>query len=189
MSPQRVDLKHYSSGFSLSNKLGRLAWQIVQATLFRMSPTPLFAWRNLLLRAFGAKIAPGAHVYPSVKIWAPWNLSMGAQSCLASEVDCYCVAKIRLGENATVSQYSFLCSATHDYEDPAHTLLAGPIEIGDGAWLAADVFVAPSVKIGEGAVIGARSSVFKDVKPWMLALGNPARVVKERKLRARAKEL
>jgi putative colanic acid biosynthesis acetyltransferase WcaF len=180
---QTVNLAGYSSRFSLRNRLGRVAWGCVHALLFRLSPTPLFFWRNLLLRCFGAKIGRAAHVYPSAKVWAPWNLSMGEHSCLASDVDCYCVAPVELGAHATVSQYGYLCAATHDYEDPEHRLLPGPIRIGAGAWLGADVFVGPNVDIGEGAVVGARASVFKDLPAWTVCVGNPARPLKPRVLR------
>ena len=52
----------------------------------------------------------------------------------------------------------------------------GPIEIGDQCWIAADVFIAPGVTIGAGAVVGARSSVFSDIEAGALAFGSPARV-------------
>ena len=140
-----------------------------------------FPWVGFrfLLRLFGAKIAPHAHPHPSAKIWAPWNLEMGEYSCLSHEVDCYCVDRIKIGPHATVSQYSYLCTATHDIEHPHMPLVTAPIEIGAGAWVTADVFVGPGVTIGEGAVIGARSSVFRDVPPWTVAAGNPAREIRK----------
>lgn len=100
---------------------------------------------------------------------------MGEHSCLASDVDCYCVAPVSLGAHATVSQYSYLCTASHDYRDPAMPLVVAPITLEAEAWVAADVFVGPGVKIGEGAVVGARSSVFADVEAWAVVAGSPAR--------------
>ena len=49
----------------------------------------------------------GAHPYPSVRIWAPWNLTMGEGSCLGDHVDCYAVDRVTLEPYATVSQYTF----------------------------------------------------------------------------------
>ena len=123
------------------------------------------------------------HPYPSVKIWAPWNLEMGDHSCLASGVDCYCVDKITIGAHSTVSQYSYLCSASHDYTNAGMPLVTAPIVIGERAWITADVFVGPGVTIGDGAVITARSSVFSDIKPWVVARGNPAVEIKPRVIR------
>ncbi len=128
----------------------------------------------MLLRAFGANIGPGAHPYPAARIWAPWNLTMGAGSCLADGVDCYSVAPIVIGAHATVSQYSYLCSASHDYGDPAMPLVIARIEIGPDAWVAAAAFIGPGVAIGHGAVVGARSTVTRDVGAWTVVAGSPA---------------
>jgi putative colanic acid biosynthesis acetyltransferase WcaF len=105
---------------------------------------------------------------------------MGNNSCLADAVDCYCVAKVTIGANTTVSQYSYLCTASHDYTDPAMPLVVAPIFIGEKAWITADVFVGPGVTIGNGAVVTARSSVFSDIEPWVVARGNPAVAFKPR---------
>lgn len=109
---------------------------------------------------------------------------MGDHSCLSHHVDCYCVNQITIGAHSTVSQYSFLCTASHDYTDPAMPLTTAPITLGDRVWITADVFIAPGVTIGDGAVITARSSVFHDIAPWTVAAGNPARPVKPRLLRS-----
>ena len=183
LPPVRVDLAKVRSSLSLRNRIGRSMWGIVWTMLFRPSPRIFHAWRCFLLRLFGAKIGRGVRVYPSAQVWAPWHLEMGDFSCLGPEVDCYCVAPIRIETHAVVSQYSYLCSASHDYEQPDFPLITDPIVIAEGAWVAADAFVGMGVTIGTGAVVGARSSVFKDVEPWTVVGGNPARFIKKRILR------
>ena len=164
----------------LANKAGRLAWQAVWLLCYRPSPRTFHAWRRGLLRLFGANIQQGAHPYPSSKIWAPWNLTMGKGSCLGDHVDCYCVDQITLEPYATVSQYTFLCTASHDYMVRGRPVISAPIRIGQRAWVAADVFIGPGVTIGTGAVVGARSSVYRNVEAWTVVGGNPARVIKKR---------
>ncbi len=168
------------SPHTLRNKLARALWGIVRPLLFRPTPKAMHGWRRMLLRLFGARIAPDAVVHPSVRIWAPWNLEMGPHACLSPYVDCYCVDRVTLGANATVSQYAFLCTATHDPDEPDMPLVTAPITIGPDAWVAADAFIAPGVTVGAGAVVGARSSVFRDVAPRMVTAGNPARVIRMR---------
>ena len=165
---------------SLGNKIARTVWQVVWLLLYRPTPRAFHAWRCLLLRAFGAKLGRSVHPYPSAKVWAPWNLEMGDHACISEHVDCYCVDRICIGAYATVSQYSFLCSASHDYTRADMPLVTAPIEIGERAWVTADVFVGPGVTIGEGAVVTARSSVFRDIPPWVVASGNPAIPRKDR---------
>jgi putative colanic acid biosynthesis acetyltransferase WcaF len=110
---------------------------------------------------------------------------MDEHSCMGDYVKCYSVDKICLSAHSTVSQYSYLCSASHDYTNPSMPLVTAPITIERGAWVAADVFIGPGVTVGEGAVVGARSSVFKNVAPWTVVVGNPARLIKRRTLNAR----
>jgi putative colanic acid biosynthesis acetyltransferase WcaF len=110
---------------------------------------------------------------------------MGPNSCLGDFVNCYCVERVSVGANATVSQFSYLCTAGHNYErlsmdGVTMELTAAPICIDSRAWVAADVYVGPGVRIGTGAVIGARASVFKDIPEWTIAVGTPARPIKPR---------
>lgn len=173
----------HAEPLSFCNKVVRVLWNIVWLLLFYPTPRSFHAWRCLLLRLFGAKLGKDVHPYPSARIWAPWNLEMGDHSCLSEHVDCYCVDKVRIGAHATVSQYSFLCTASHDYTDSAMPLITAPIVIGNRAWVTADVFIGPGVVIGDGAVITARSSVFSDIEPWVVATGNPAKPLKTRVLK------
>ncbi len=180
--PAKLRHTHLSS----SNKLARALWNLVWLLLYRPSPVPLHGWRRFLLRLFGAKIGKPAYLYPSARIWAPWNLEMGDYSTLADGVNCYCVNKIKIGSLSTISQYSYLCTATHDYNDPTimhqpqMPLLTAPITLGDRVWITTDVFIAPGVSIGEGTVVLARSSVFKDLPSWIVAAGSPAVIQKQR---------
>lgn len=178
-----VDATRCRSAHTRRNKLGRMLWAFVWTFLFRLSPRFLQGWRRFLLRAFGASIGRGACIYPSARIWAPWNLKMSDYSCISFDVDCYCVDQVTVGAHATVSQYSFLCTATHDITRADMPLVTAPIVIGDGAWVAADAFIAPGVTVGEGAVVAARSTVLKDVQPWTVVGGAPAKFLKARELR------
>ena len=172
------------SSHSTANKVGRLLWAVVWTLLFRPSPAFLRGWRRFLLRCFGARLGRGVKVMPSTRVWAPWNLTMGDEACLSHDVDCYNVAPIEIGAHATVSQYAFLCAASHDISDPRMGLITAPIRIGPAAWVCAGAFVAMGVTVGEGAVVGARAVAVKDVAPWTVVAGNPARVLRKRELRA-----
>jgi putative colanic acid biosynthesis acetyltransferase WcaF len=163
---------------SVANRAARAIWNLAWLVLFRPTPIPLHAWRRQLLRLFGATIGKGARIYPGARIWAPWNLVLEDDSCIANGVDCYSVAEIRLNRGALVSQYSHLCSASHDYTHEDFPLVAAPILIGTRAWVAAGAFIGPGVRIGERAVVAARAVVVKDVGPWVVCGGNPAKAIK-----------
>jgi putative colanic acid biosynthesis acetyltransferase WcaF len=188
LGPPPVVMRHHAptgrsyrpSPHSLRNRIKRGLWGVAWLTLFRPSPKPFHAWRRALLKAFGARIGRGANIHASVRIWAPWNLHMEEFSTLSPNVDCYCVAPIHIGSMATVSQYSFLCTASHDIDSPNMILTTAPIDVGAHAWIAADAFVGPGVRVGEGAVLGARSSAFRDLPAWTVSIGSPARPVRSR---------
>jgi len=167
---------------SVQGRLLRTAWSCVSFLLFRFSPSPLHGWRRMLLRAFGAKIGSGARIYPTVRIWAPWNLVLGNQTCLGYRVNCYNCATVTLEDYALVSQDTTLCAATHDFRSRSFPLVTRPITIGKQAWVCAEAFIGPGIRIGEGAVVGARSCVFEDVSPWTVVRGNPAQFLKKRRL-------
>ena len=180
MAHPSVNIARKPSPHSLKHRLGRVLWAIVYRLLFRLSLKPMHRWRVLLLKLFGADVSWRARVHCRTKIWAPWNLRMEDYATLADDVDCYCVAPISIGAHTTVSQYSYLCAATHDFEHPNFILVPRAITIGRECWVAADVFVGPGVTIGDGAVVGARSGVFSDLPPWMVCAGTPARPLRDR---------
>jgi putative colanic acid biosynthesis acetyltransferase WcaF len=142
----------------------------------------MYGWRRWLLRLFGARIGKNAIIRPSVKIPYPWKLTIGEDCHIGDEVNLYTYGEIEIGDCAVISQRSYICTGSHDYTSPTFDLISKKIVIESEAWVATDVFVAPGVTIGQGAVVGARSSVFHDVPPGTIVVGTPARVVGERKM-------
>lgn len=169
--------------FSLKNRLMRALWGLVWFWIFRFVPVPFHAIRSSILRLFGASIGRGVHVYPRVRIWAPWNLIVGDEAGIANDVIIYSQGKISIGRRVVISQGSHLCSGSHDYEKCGMPLFVKDISIGDFSWITSEVFVHPGVSIGEGAVIGARSVVTKDVPPWSVWAGHPCKPIKLREWR------
>lgn len=161
----------------------RFFWNMAWILFFR--PTPYFAllgWRQFLLRLFGAEINNEVQVFPSCKIWAPWNLSFGWHVAIDDGVYLYSVDKIRIGTKVAISRNAFICTASHDISRLDRPLITKPIVIGNGVWICAGAFIGPGVTIGEGAVVGACAVVTKDVAPWTVVAGNPAKVIKMRVL-------
>jgi putative colanic acid biosynthesis acetyltransferase WcaF len=171
-------LKHR---LSLHLQLYRALWSVVWTLFARPFPRSYFnSWKVMLLRLFGATIKKNAIVYSSAKIYNPKKLVMEEGSVLGDNVDCYNVDIVHLGRNAIVSQKVYLCTASHNIYDGSFKLITAGIYIGDNAWVAADAFVAMGVSIGHDAVVGARSSVFKNVTPNTIVGGNPAKFIRNR---------
>ena len=183
MSETKVDLSKYHNALSRKHQLVRLLWSVMWGLFARPLPRSMGSgWKRFLLRLFGAKIHSTAIVYSSARVYYPSNLEMDEYSCLASEVDCYNVAPIKIGANTTVSQGAYLCTASHDLSKPLNPLITAPIVIEDQAWIGARAFVGMGVTIGQGAVVGATASVYKNVEHWTVVGGNPAKEIKKRML-------
>jgi putative colanic acid biosynthesis acetyltransferase WcaF len=181
MSSIKIKESLQSPTFSLSHKLSRAIWGVVYLLFFKFSPVPFFAYRRWLLSLFGAKLASKTHVYPTVKIWLPNNLTMEPGSTLGPGVIVYNQGDVIIGSNSTVSQGVHLCASTHDYNDSLHPLLLAPINIRNDVWVCADAFIGPGVTVAAGSVIGARGVLMKDSELWSVYAGNPAKKVNDRK--------
>lgn len=169
------------ASFSLGNRLTRALWIATWTLLASWTPPQLLPWRRMLLRLFGASIAPTANVRGSAKIWLPSNLEMQDYASLGPHAHCYNMAKVTLGRYVVVSQGAHLCAGSHRIDDENFQLFAKPIAIGDRAWIAAEAFVGPGVTVGEGAVLGARGVAFENLKAWTVYIGNPAAEKRARK--------
>lgn len=168
--------------FTLGNRLFRAGWATAWLLLARWTPPPLHRWRSVILRAFGAKVARGARVHGSARIWFPPNLVLREQVLIGPRTTLYNQGRITIGARTIVSQGAHLCASTHDIADPHFQLVVRPIEVGEGCWIAAEAFVGPGVRVGDGAVIAARAALFADAAPGCVYRGNPAVLVKERRL-------
>jgi putative colanic acid biosynthesis acetyltransferase WcaF len=95
-------------------------------------------------------------------------------------VEVYNPGGVRLHEHAILSQDAFLCGATHDYDAPDFTYLKKEIIIGPYAWICAKAIVLPGVHCKQGSVLGAASVTSRDLEPWTVYAGNPAKLIKRR---------
>ena len=179
----QVDLAKYRNRHGFRNMAIRFMWSV--AWVFAARWTPRFvlnSWRAFLLRLFGARVGRSCRLTSSMEVWMPSRLFMGSNVWIDRNVYLYDVERITIGDNAIISDGAYICTASHDITKSDFPLTTAPVTIGAGAWVAAQSIILPGVTIGEGAVVGAGSVVTKDVAPWTVVAGNPARVVKTRKI-------
>ena len=172
---------NFKSEFSFINKLLRACWILTYFLFFRYT-IPFNSLRVIVLKMFGAKVGKNVLIYPTVKIWAPWNLNIGDGAVIGPNVILYNIDNITIHDDVTISQNSHICTASHDIESPYRDLINAPIVIRKGAWVFADTFICMGVQIGQGAIVGARSVVTKTVEEYNVVAGNPAKFIKRRKV-------
>ncbi len=177
-------LQNYTDTVPRGVKIKRLAWLSVWSTLAKWMPYFIGrGWRVFLLSLFGMKHKGHIGVYPPCKVWAPWNIEMGSWVAMDDEVNLYCAGKITIGTKVAISREAFICTASHDITKPNRPLITTPITICDGVWIGARAIILPGVTIGEGAVVAAGAVVTKDVEPFTVVGGNPAKFLKNRELK------
>jgi putative colanic acid biosynthesis acetyltransferase WcaF len=108
---------------------------------------------------------------------------MGAHASIGEWALVYNLGEVIIGEKATVSHRAHLCAGTHEYTNPTLPLIRSTVQIEAMAWVCADAFVGPGVTVGAGAIVGAAAVVTRDVEPWTIVAGNPAKVIKKRVLK------
>lgn len=184
MQELKVDISKYENRLGRKHQLVRLLWSITWTLCARWLPRSLGkSWKNWLLRLFGAKLDKTAHIYSSARIYYPPYLKMGKYATLADDVECYNVAPVEIGDHVTVSQGAMICTASHDITDSSNPLITAPVVIKDQCWIGTRAYIGMGVTIHQGAVVGATASVYKDVEPWTVVGGNPARFIKKRELK------
>jgi putative colanic acid biosynthesis acetyltransferase WcaF len=179
-----VDLSRYSAD-SFQRGAGTLkeaAWLIIRQVLFELCPFKASALKCLVLRAFGAQVGRGVTIKPHVKITFPWKLVIGNNVWLGEECLLLNLARITIDDNVCVSQRAFLCTGSHNFKSVTFDLIVKPIHLENGAWLSAGCWVAPGVTVGTHAVLTAGSVATHSLEPWGIYQGNPAALVKHRRI-------
>jgi lipopolysaccharide O-acetyltransferase len=140
-----------------------------------------------------ARIAVGDDVFVGAHSWLQVlegpdrhvALSIGDGTSIAGSCVLSAAMSVRLGRKVLLARNVYISDHSHAFADVTRAVLdqgitkVEPVEIGDGAWLGQNVVVGPGVRIGRGAVVGANSVVLEDVPDYAVAVGAPARVVRE----------
>ena len=105
---------------------------------------------------------------------------MKHRACLGERANAYSLGKIDIQEGATIAQEAYLCTGSHDFNDPSLQLITKPITIGKNTFIGARAMILPGVSIGNQAIVGAMSVLSKDVPDHQIVAGNPAKKIGER---------
>ena len=172
----------------LGEKLIQRFWECARA--FLCWPTSFFMrrWRVLVTKMFGSlykgpgSISWAASLSRKCRIDYPWNVTIGEKSSVNDGAWVYALGEVKVGRNVCIGEDVKLLTGSHDVDSPTFDLVTKPICICDNVWIATGAMVMPGVTIGEGGVVAAGSVVTKDVEPWTVVGGNPAKFIKKRML-------
>ena len=169
--------------YRIKYKIKSRLWNIVNSSIFRWTPFFMRRTRISILKLFGAKIDWTCGVSANSTIIDPWNLSMGSHSSIDDGCCVRCRDKVVIGKNCCISRGVDILTGSHNISSPTFNLITAPIIIEDNCWIATKSTISKGVTLGKGCVVAACSNVIKDVNPWTVVGGNPAKFIKERKLK------
>ena len=180
MKKQNLSLFKMPANFRGKSAIYVQIWWMVQSTIFKWSPQVLYGFRVKILKLFGCKIGKNVLIRPTATITYPWKVVIGENTWIGDDVVLYSLGNITIGDNSVISQRSYLCAGDHDYKFTDFPIRSRPITIGSEVWIGTDTYISPGVTIGNGSVIGARSSVFKNMPADYVCLGHPCKPIKFR---------
>ena len=178
----------YASPWSFGVRVKVLLWEICWSLLCSWTPKPFNAWRLFWIRRFGATVQGAPFVHGRATIVRPWNLILRERACLGDGAVAYCLDRIELGAGATLAQGAYLCTGTHDFDQPHAPLKTAAILVGPDAFVGLRAIVLPGVSIGAGSIVGAGAVVTRDTERNGVYGGNPARKIGRRSSSARDTE-
>jgi putative colanic acid biosynthesis acetyltransferase WcaF len=147
----------------------QIAWLLVQGLVVVRWWCPV-RLRVALLRAFGAEIADGVLIRHNVRVHWPWKLTVGRDTWIGDGAWILNLEPVRIGSDVCISQDVLLCTGSHDHRSPTFEFDNAPVEVADGAWVAARATVLRGVRVGRDAVVGATALVTSDVPDGAVVL-------------------
>lgn len=135
--------------------------------------------RRQKLQRYGASIGP-ATVIASLNIEGDASRIVIGCGCAIGRIDVQLHDRVKIGDRVVINDGARILTGTHNVHSSQWELITKPVIIEDYCWLAMNALVLPGVRIGEGSVVGAGAVVSRDVEPFSIVAGNPARKIGQR---------
>lgn len=151
-----------------------LIWNITNNILAHMPSKHI---RHLGLRLLGMHMSKDVYFYQGFHIRNPKGITMGSGCSIGPKVLLDGRTGLTIGNSVTIAYEAIIWTLHHDFNDVHFCTKGAPVSIGDFAWICSRSIVLPGVTIGEGAVVASGAVVTKDVSPYSIVAGVPAKVI------------
>lgn len=142
---------------------------------------PSHTIRNIKYRFFGIKIGKGSTFHMWANFYDPKNIEIGSDTTIGDHAFLDGRDKLTIGSHTDIASSVMIYNSEHDLEKEDFSAIVAPVEIGDYVFIGPRVIIMPGVKIGKGAVVAGGAVVTKDVDPFTIVGGVPAKLIGERK--------
>ena len=195
-----MDTKHTqvtaSKRWSIRQLLTRIMWRVVPHRLITWFHALWMAWldwlpvlisqvpshdiRLAVYRLLGAKIGTQTSIHRGCQFYHMPGLKVGNNCVINQQVILDARCGLIIGQNVSISEQAILYTLHHDLDDPDFVVTGGPVIVDDYAFIGARAMIMPGVHLGEGSAIAAGAVVTKDVPPYTVVGGVPAKPIRQR---------
>ncbi len=141
---------------------------------------PSHTLRNLFYRRAGIVLPSSSSIHWRAEFYAPERIRIGPHSVIGDTAFLDGRSGLEIGENVNIGSHVSIYTLQHDIDAPDFGEVGGPVTIRDYAYIGSHAIILPGVTVGQGGVVGAGSVVTKDVEPYSLVAGIPARFIRPR---------
>lgn len=163
-----------------------ICWKNSLTELFINEIIPRILCRRIRIQCYrllGAHIGKDVSMYRQLEIRNPSQLIIGDNCSLGKNILLDARKGLIIEEGVVIASHTMIWSLHHDYNDPNFKAIGDSVHIKKYVWICSGVIILPGVTIGEGAIIAAGSVVTKDVPPFRVVAGIPAKIIGERTLK------
>ena len=169
--------------YKIGNRLVNIALDLKLMLLGWVGYIPSHTIRNFCYRQSGIKIGRDSTIHMWARFFQPKNIVIGEDTIIGDHVFLDGRTSLKIGDHVAIASQVLIYNSEHNVHSDDMRPVEEPIEIGDYVFIGPRAIVLPGVKIGKGAVVAAGAVVTKDVEPFGIVGGVPAKKIGERKLK------
>ncbi|SEB83765.1 maltose O-acetyltransferase [Paramicrobacterium humi] len=160
----------------------RAVWSDLRLRLLaEIGRVPSHRIRRYFYERAGLRIDRTSSIHWRAEFYAPERISIGRHCTLGDSAFLDGRSGLAIGDCVNFGSHVAIYTRQHDVDSPEFAEVGAPVSIGDHAWISSHAIILPGVTVGEGAVVAAGAVVTRDVAPYTLVGGNPARYIRDRK--------
>jgi acetyltransferase-like isoleucine patch superfamily enzyme len=145
-----------------------------------VSPVPSYGFRTAAYRLLGARIGEHTSIGRNCQFYHISGIDIGSNCVINQRVVLDGRRGLHIGRNVSVSEQAMLYTLHHDLDDPLFRVEGGALVVNDYVFIGARAIVLPGICLGEGSVVAAGAVVTKDIEPYVVVGGVPARPIRTR---------
>jgi maltose O-acetyltransferase len=163
------------------NRIGNIFLEFEVFLLHLVGYIPCHLARRFFYRLGGITIGKGSTIHTGARFYDPKNITIGNDSIIGEKAVLDGRAKLTIGSHVDIASEVMIYNSEHNIEDDNFTAVEGPVTIEDYVFIGPRAIILPNVIVGRGAVVAAGAVVTKDVPPYAIVGGVPAKIIGERK--------